>query len=167
MRARDIIIVVVARVDRVSSLAGSIGTPRDARARSKDEGWIGSIFLRAVASRVGVETRRSRSLARSRSTSIGAAIDRDRSIHRRARASTARARRGIERGIERARLTNEIFSLKRTAPSSPRRLPSPPPPPPCSSPGPRTRKSSAWSSKTAPVWRRASTSNRSTIRVRW
>ena len=47
--------------------------------------------------------------ARSRSTSIGAAIDRDRSIHRRARASTARARRGIERGIERARLTSEIF----------------------------------------------------------
>ena len=141
MRARDIIIIVVARVDRVSSLAGSIGTPRDARARSKDEGWVGCIFLRAVASRVGVETRRAR--ARSRSTSIGAAIDRDRSIHRRARASTARARRGIERGIERARLTSEIFSLKRTAPSSPRRLPSPPPPPPCSSPGPRTRKSSA------------------------
>ena len=56
MRARDIIIVVVARVDRVSSLAGSIGTPRDARARSKDEGWVGCIFLRAVASRVGVET---------------------------------------------------------------------------------------------------------------
>ena len=66
MRARDIIIIVVARVDRVSSLAGSIGTPRDARARSKDEGWIGSIFLRAVASRVGVETRRSRSRARDR-----------------------------------------------------------------------------------------------------
>ena len=66
MRARDIIIVVVARVDRVSSLAGSIGTPRDARARSKDEGWVGCIFLRAVASRVGVETRRSRSLARFR-----------------------------------------------------------------------------------------------------
>ena len=52
MRARDIIIIVVARVDRVSSLAGSIGTPRDARARSKDEGWIGAMFLRAVASRV-------------------------------------------------------------------------------------------------------------------
>ena len=66
MRARDIIIIVVARVDRVSSLAGSIGTPRDARARSKDEEWVGCIFLRAVASRVGVETRRSRSRARDR-----------------------------------------------------------------------------------------------------
>ena len=45
MRARDIIIVVVARGDRVASLAGSIGTPRDARARSKDEGWVGCIFF--------------------------------------------------------------------------------------------------------------------------
>ena len=110
MRARDIIIIVVARVDRVSSLAGSIGTPRDARARSKDEGWIGSIFTRGRVARGRRDATLAVARARSRSTSIGAAIDRDRSNHRRARASAARAsRRGIERGIERARLTNEIF----------------------------------------------------------
>ena len=90
MRARDIIIIVVARVDRVSSLAGSIGTPRDARARSKDEGWIGSIFLRAVTSRVGVETRRARARDRGRHRSGPRSIAIDPSIV--ARASWNRAR---------------------------------------------------------------------------
>ena len=126
----------------------SRGVDRDAsgRAREVERRGMGRMyfFTRGRVARGRRDATLAVARARSRSTSIGAAIDRDRSNpSSRARIHGARARRGIERGIERARLTNEIFSLKRTAPSSPRRLPSPPPPPPCSSPGPRTRKSSA------------------------
>ena len=103
MRARDIIIIVVARVDRVSSLAGSNGTPRDARARSKDEGWVGCIFLRAVASRVSVETRRARAIA----VDIDRGRDRSRSIHPSSRARIHRARASWNRAWNRMRETDE------------------------------------------------------------
>ena len=84
MRARDIIIIV-ARVDRVSSLAGSIGTPRDARATSKDEGWVGCIFY-ARSRRAWASRRDARGRARAIAVDIDRGRDRSRSIHPSSRA---------------------------------------------------------------------------------
>ena len=130
---------IASRVSRGGS--GRLGT----RARGRKTRDGSDVFFYARSRRAWASRRDARGRARAIAVDIDRGRDRSRSIHpsSRARIHRARARRGIARGIERARLTNEIFSLKRTAPSSPRRLPSPPPPPPCSSPGPRTRKSSA------------------------